>query len=374
MRLSKGGKITLRVVVALVLAFIYIPLLVIAVEAFNSSRILKWPPPGFTLSWFGKALENESVREALLTSIEAGLAAMLIAIVLGTLIALAVGRRRFFGRDSISFLVVLPIALPGIVTGVALSNTFTQVLGISLSLLTVIIGHATFCIVVVYNNAVARLRRTSGSFEEASADLGADPWQTFRWVTFPSLRSALGAGALLAFALSFDEIIVTNFTIGAGEETLPIWIYRNLFRPKELPVVPAVAVILIIPVYLAHRLSSDDAGLTPGRGGGATTTPAGIAETEATSAHRRSTGPRATIWCPRRSAVRRRRRTERRSGRADYLPAAARGERGGSPCRSSGVHRGRPRLRVAQTGTPSARRGRSRSRPHRLRCRPRQSR
>jgi putative spermidine/putrescine transport system permease protein len=289
MRLSKSGKITLRVVVALVLAFIYIPLLVIAVEAFNSSRILKWPPPGFTLSWFGKALENESVREALLTSIEAGLAAMLIAIVLGTLIALAVGRRRFFGRDSISFLVVLPIALPGIVTGVALSNTFTQVLGISLSLLTVIIGHATFCIVVVYNNAVARLRRTSGSFEEASADLGADPWQTFRFVTFPSLRSALGAGALLAFALSFDEIIVTNFTIGAGEETLPIWIYRNLFRPKELPVVPAVAVILIIlsiiPVYLAHRLSSDDTGLTPGRGGGATTPPVGIAEAEATAAH-----------------------------------------------------------------------------------------
>ncbi|HEY2478805.1 MAG TPA: ABC transporter permease [Solirubrobacterales bacterium] len=291
MRLSKGGKILLRVVVGLVLAFIYIPLLVIAVEAFNSSRILKWPPPGFTFSWFGKAVENESAREALVTSIEAGFVAMLIAVVLGTLIALAVGRRKFFGRDTISFLVVLPIALPGIVTGVALSNTFTQVMGISLSLITVIIGHATFCVVVVYNNVVARLRRTSGSFEEASADLGADPWQTFRWVTFPSLRSALGAGALLAFALSFDEIIVTNFTIGAGEETLPIWIYHNLFRPKELPMVPAVAVILIIlsiiPVYLAHRLSSDDAGLTPGRGGGArpTSAPATIAETEATAAH-----------------------------------------------------------------------------------------
>jgi putative spermidine/putrescine transport system permease protein len=288
MRLSKRGKITLRVVVGLVLAFIYIPLLVIAVEAFNSSRILKWPPPGFTLSWFGKAFENESAREALITSIEAGVVAMSIAIVLGTLIALAVGRRKFFGRDSISFLVVLPIALPGIVTGVALSNTFTQVLGISLSLMTVIVGHATFCVVVVYNNVVARLRRTSGSFEEASSDLGADPWQTFRFVTFPSLRSALGAGALLAFALSFDEIIVTNFTIGAGEETLPIWIYRNLFRPKELPVVPAVAVILIvlsiIPVYLAHRLSSDDGGLTPGRGG-ATTAPVTVAQAEATAAH-----------------------------------------------------------------------------------------
>ncbi len=293
MRLSKRAKILLRVCVGLALAFIYIPLLVIAVEAFNSSRILKWPPPGFTLSWFGKAFESESAREALVTSIEAGVVAMLIAIVLGSLIALAVGRNRFFGRESVSFLVIIPIALPGIVTGVALSNTFTQVLGISLSLMTVIVGHATFCIVVVYNNVVARLRRTSGSFEEASADLGADPWQTFRWVTFPALRSALGAGALLAFALSFDEIVVTNFTIGAGEETLPIWIFRNLFRPKELPIVPAVAVILIvlsiIPVYLAHRLSSDDAGLTPGRGGaaggGGTAGPATIAETEATAAH-----------------------------------------------------------------------------------------
>jgi putative spermidine/putrescine transport system permease protein len=289
MRLSKRDKILLRAVVALVLAFIYIPLLVIVAEAFNSSRILKWPPPGFTLSWFQKAIEDESAREALVTSLEAGVAAMLIAIVLGTLISLAVGRRKFFGRDTISFLVVLPIALPGIVTGVALSNTFTQVLGIDLTLMTVIIGHATFCVVVVYNNVVARLRRTSGSFEEASADLGADPWQTFRWVTFPSLRSALGAGALLAFALSFDEIIVTNFTIGAGEETLPIWIYHNLFRPKELPIVPAVAVILIvlsiIPVYLAHRLSSDDGGLTPGRGAAAPSAPATIAAAEATAAH-----------------------------------------------------------------------------------------
>ena len=132
--------------------------------------------------------------------------------------------------------------------------------------MTVIIGHATFCIVVVYNNVVARLRRTSGSFEEASADLGADTWQTFRFVTFPSMKTALAAGALLAFALSFDEIIVTNFTIGAGEETLPIWIFRNLFRPKELPIVDAVAVIVIlisiVPVYLAHRLCSDEGGAT----------------------------------------------------------------------------------------------------------------
>jgi putative spermidine/putrescine transport system permease protein len=273
MRLSRRARALLRIFVGLGLAFIYLPLLVIGIYAFNSSKILKWPPPGWTFDWFTKAFESETAREALLTSIEAGVAATAIAIVLGTLAALAVGRHRFFGRETVSFLVILPIALPGIVTGVALSNTFTQVLGTSLSLFTVVVGHATFCIVVIYNNVIARLRRMSGSFEEASADLGAHPWQTFRYVTFPTMRSALGAGALLAFALSFDEIIVTTFTIGAGEETLPIWIFRNLFRPNQLPIVDAVAVIVIlisiIPVYLAHRLSSEEGGVTGGKGGGA---------------------------------------------------------------------------------------------------------
>jgi putative spermidine/putrescine transport system permease protein len=273
MRLSRRSEALLRLFVGLGMAFIYLPLVVIGIYAFNSSKILEWPPPSLTTEWFSKAFESESVREALLTSIEVGLVATAIALLLGSLAALAVGRYNFFGRETISFLVILPIALPGIVTGVALSNTFTQVLGVSLALWTVIVGHATFCIVVVYNNVVARLRRTSGSFEEASADLGADPWQTFRFVTFPAMKTALAAGALLAFALSFDEIIVTTFTIGAGEETLPIWIYHNLFRPKELPVVDAVAVIVIlisiVPVYIAHRLSSEEGGATGGKGVGA---------------------------------------------------------------------------------------------------------
>src|SRR5262249_16625999 len=180
MRLSKRAKALLGIAVALALAFIYIPLIVIAIQAFNASKILKWPPPGFTFEWFEKAFESESAREALLTSIEAGLVATAIAIVLGTLISLALGRRRFFGREAISFLVVIPIALPGIVTGVALSNTFTQVLGISLSLMTVIIGHATFCIVVVCNNVVARLRRTSTSFHDGASAPGADNERTLR--------------------------------------------------------------------------------------------------------------------------------------------------------------------------------------------------
>ncbi len=271
MRLSRRSALLLRLAVGVGLAFIYIPLIVIAIYAFNSSNILEWPPPGLTLDWFPKAIEDEFARNAFLTSIKAGVAATAIAIVLGTLASLAVARHRFFGRETISFLVILPIALPGIVTGVALSNTFTQVFGIELGLFTVIVGHATFCIVVVYNNVVARLRRVSTSYEEASADLGAHTWQTFLYVTLPSLKTALAAGALLAFGLSFDEIIVTTFTIGAGQETLPIWIFRNLFRPNQLPIVNVVAVLVvlisILPVYLAHRLTREEGGATAARGG-----------------------------------------------------------------------------------------------------------
>jgi putative spermidine/putrescine transport system permease protein len=271
MRLSRRSKVLLRVAVGVTLAFIYLPLMVIAIYAFNSSNVLAWPPPGLTTHWFSQAFHDSGPRDALVTSLKAGVAATAIAILLGTLASLAVARHRFFGRETISFLVILPIALPGIVTGVALSDTFTQVLGISLSLFTVIVGHATFCIVVVYNNVVARLRRSSASFEEASADLGADPWQTFRFVTLPSMRTALAAGALLAFALSFDEIIVTLFTIGPGQETLPIWIFNNLFRPNQLPIVNVVAVLVvlasIIPVYLAHRLTRDEEGVSAVRGG-----------------------------------------------------------------------------------------------------------
>jgi putative spermidine/putrescine transport system permease protein len=270
MRLSARSRILLRIAVAVGLAFIYVPLVVIAIYAFNSSNLLEWPPPGLTLHWFPEAIKDSSARNALFTSLKVGLVATGIALLLGSLAAMAVARHRFFGRETVSFLVVLPIALPGIVTGVALSDTFTQVLGISLGLLTVIIGHATFCIVVVYNNVVARLRRGSASIDEASADLGADPWQTFLYVTLPTMSTALVAGALLAFALSFDEIIVTRFTIGAGQETLPIWIFNNLFRPNEIPIVNVVAVIVvllsIIPVYLAHRLTRGEEGVT-GRAG-----------------------------------------------------------------------------------------------------------
>jgi putative spermidine/putrescine transport system permease protein len=261
-RLSSTTRNLLRVGVGITLAFIYVPLIVIAIYAFNGGGSLAWPPSSLTTEWFGRAIDNQGVRDALVTSIQVGALATGIALLLGSLASFAVARYSFFGRETISFLVVLPIALPGVVTGVALSNTFTQVLGVDLSLLTVVAGHATFCIVVVYNNVIARLRRVSGNLEEASADLGAHTWQTMRFVTLPSIQTALVAGGLLAFALSFDEIIVTNFTIGAGDETLPIWIFTNLFRPNNLPVVNVVAVCVvllsIIPVYLAHRLTREE--------------------------------------------------------------------------------------------------------------------
>ena len=260
----------LRAGVIFTLAFIYVPLLVIALESFSEARTFEWPPPGFTLDWYDKAFDSTGARDAFLYSLKTAAIATGLALVLGTLASLGVARYDFFGRETISFLVILPIALPGIVTGIALNSTFTQVFGIDLSLFTIVVAHATFCIVVVYNNVIARLRRLSASFEEASADLGATPWQTFRWVTLPNMRTALVAGALLAFALSFDEIIVTVFTIGAGDETLPIWILNNFSRPNQIPIVNVVAVLVIllsiIPVYLAYRLTREE-GTAPGAGG-----------------------------------------------------------------------------------------------------------
>jgi putative spermidine/putrescine transport system permease protein len=269
LHLSNGMRWALRIGTGITLAFIYVPLFVIGLYAFNESKSQTWPIEGFTLEWWDKAIHNPGVRDALWTSLKAGLGATAIAIVLGTLAAMAVSRHRFFGRDVISFLVILPIALPGIVTGMALNATFTQVLDVDLTLFTVIVGHATFCIVVVYNNAVARLRRTGTSLEEAASDLGAGPWRTFRDVTFPQLRTALVAGALLAFALSFDEIIVTTFTAGS-EQTLPIWIFTNYSRPNQLPIVNVVGlsviILSIIPVYFANRLSQDPVGAPGVRG------------------------------------------------------------------------------------------------------------
>jgi putative spermidine/putrescine transport system permease protein len=251
----------LRLGAGATLAFIYLPLVVIAIYAFNENISQTWPIEHYTTKWFSVAWHNPDVRDALWLSIKAAFGATVIALVLGTLAALAVSRSRFFGREIISFLVILPIALPGIVTGLALQATILNVLdpiGISFSIWTIVIGHATFCIVVLYNNAVARMRRISGNLDEASMDLGADGWQTFRFVTFPQLRSALLAGALLAFALSFDEVVVTIFTSGA-QQTLPIWIFTNFARPRELPVVNVVALFVIlasiIPVWIAQRVA-----------------------------------------------------------------------------------------------------------------------
>ena len=256
------SRILLRIATGLTLAFLYVPIAVIILYAFNAQRVQVWPIAEYSTRWFGEALANESVRSALVLSLTVGVAATVVAIVLGSLASFAVHRHRYFGREVISFALVLPIALPGIITGIALNATFNN-FGIPLGTLTIVVGHATFCVVVVYNNVIARLRRSSTTIEEASADLGADSWQTFRFVTFPVLRTAIVAAGLLAFALSFDEIIVTTFTAGT-QETLPIWIFNHLRLPNQRPIVNVVAMFLIlmsvIPVYLAQRVSSETTG------------------------------------------------------------------------------------------------------------------
>jgi putative spermidine/putrescine transport system permease protein len=262
MLVPRGIRIALRIATGLTMAFIYLPIGLIVLYSFNAAKVATWPIAGLTIDWYLKALANAGIRSALLTSIEAAVGATIASLVLGSLIAVAVQRYAFFGRQTLSFVIVLPLALPGIVTGIALNAAF-QTLGFDFGLMTIIIGHATFCVVVVFNNVVARLRRLPRTAEEASMDLGADSFTTFRRITFPAIRSALLAGGLLAFALSFDEIIVTNFTSGAGTQTLPLWIFTNYQRPNNLPLVNVAAVFVlllsIIPVYLASRVTTDPA-------------------------------------------------------------------------------------------------------------------
>jgi ABC-type spermidine/putrescine transport system, permease component II len=278
---SRFARLVIRGGAVFCLAFLYVPILVIVVYAFNGASIQTWPPSGFTTHWIEVAWHDPDVRSSFVTSMQAAIGATTIALLLGTTAAFAVHRFKFFGRNSIAFVLVLPIALPGVVTGLALNSAIGfghTLFGLQFSLFTIIIGHATFCIVVVYNNVVARLRRTSGFLVEASLDLGAGGWQTFRYVTFPSIGTALVAGALLAFALSLDEIIVTTFTAG-GEQTLPIWIFTQIGRGRALPQVNAVALFLlvlsVIPVYFAQRLVEGG-----GRGGAIARGGAGAAQVE----------------------------------------------------------------------------------------------
>ena len=253
------SRIGLTVWTVLIMLFLFVPIAIIILYAFNPSNVQSWPISGLSTKWFSSTFHNQDMRDAFWLSIRAALISTVISLLLGSMAAFAVHRFRFFGREAVSLVLVLPIALPGIITGMALNSFFAN-RGINFSLLTIIIGHATFCIVTVYNNVIARLRRTQTSLVEASMDLGADGLQTFRFITLPVIATALVAGGLLAFALSFDEVIVTTFTAGA-QNTLPLWIFGNIRLGQQLPqvnvVVLFVIAITIVPVALAQRLTRD---------------------------------------------------------------------------------------------------------------------
>lgn len=264
------APVALKLTVAAVLAFLYLPFGMIVLYAFTAQDgAFVFPPPGLTLHWFGVAWQRPDVWEALALSLKVATVSTAIALVLGTLTAAGVHRSRFFGRELISLLVILPLALPGIVTGIALRSAI-GLTGMPFSFWTIVIGHATFCVVVVYNNVLARFRRMAHSQIEASMDLGATSLETFRAIVLPNIATALVAGGMLAFALSFDEIMVTTFTAGQ-QTTLPIWILSQLTRPRQRPVTNVVAIFVIavtwLPILLAHRLTSDTTSI-PGAGGG----------------------------------------------------------------------------------------------------------
>ena len=246
------------------LAFLHLPILLIFLYAFTTEeRSFAFPPPGLTLKWFAVAWNRPDIWPPLILSLKVAALATTMALILGTLVAAAMSRTRFFGRDQLSLLIILPLALPGVITGISLRSAFATI-DIPYSTLTIILGHATFCIVIVYNNAVARFRRLSGGILEASADLGANAFQTFRHILLPNLASALLAGGMLAFALSFDEVIVTTFTAGQ-QATLPIWMLEELVRPRQRPVTNVVAMVVFLatffPILAAYYLT---------RGGGET--------------------------------------------------------------------------------------------------------
>jgi putative spermidine/putrescine transport system permease protein len=270
---GRWTRFALRLWAALILLFLFVPLLLIFLYAFNKSNIESWPIPGLTLKWFTSTWNDADVRTSLMLSIQAGLTATALALILGSCAAFAIHRMTFFGKDAVSFLFVLPLALPGVITGIAL-NDFFSFNGISLSIWTIVIGHTTFCIVVVYNNVLARLRRTQGSLVEAAMDLGANGFQVFRDITLPLISTAVVAGAMLAFALSFDEVIVTVFT-GGAQNTLPLWIFGQMRLGQRLPevnvVVSFVVLVTIIPVVIAARLTG---------GGGAARVPAAVMSSE----------------------------------------------------------------------------------------------
>ncbi len=239
----------LKVAAGAGLLFLHLPILLIFVYAFTTEdKSYQWPPPGLTLKWFAVTWNRSDVWEALTLSLKVASISTVIAMVLGTLCAAAVARSSFFGRETVSLLVILPIALPGIITGISLRSAF-NLADIPFSFWTIVLGHATFCIVVVYNNAVARFRRTSGSLVEASLDLGATYFQTFRFIILPNIATALLAGGMLAFALSFDEVIVTTFTAGQ-QQTLPIWMLEELVRPRQRPVTNVVAMVVVLVTFL----------------------------------------------------------------------------------------------------------------------------
>jgi putative spermidine/putrescine transport system permease protein len=267
---TRATRIGLRIWTTLILLFLFVPIAIIVLYAFNPSNVQGWPLDGLSTKWFSSTWHNAEMRSAFWLSLKAAAVATTISLLLGTCAAFALHRFRFFGREAISLLLILPIALPGIITGMAL-NSFFQFWHIDLSYWTIVIGHATFCIVIVFNNVIARLRQTETSLIEASMDLGADGWQTFRFVTFPVISTALIAGGLLAFALSFDEVIVTTFTAGA-QNTLPLWIFGNIRLGQQLPevnvVVLGVLALTLVPVILAQRLMRDT-GVLRSRAAGA---------------------------------------------------------------------------------------------------------
>lgn len=236
----------------LVLAFLYVPIVILVLFSFNDSSVTSFPLSGFTLRWYQQFLANNQMLTALGNSLIVASFATLLSVVIGVTAALALDRYSFPGKGLFRNAILLPLSLPGIVTGIAMLNFYKQI-GIPQSLTAVVIGHATALLGVVVSQVMARLAKLNRRLLEASADLGATPFETFYRVILPNIRTSIIGSALLCFTLSFDEIPVTYFLTGR-DVTLPIYIYSTL-RRGITPEINAVGTVIVAASFVLVVLS-----------------------------------------------------------------------------------------------------------------------
>ena len=248
-----GWNIFQNIWIALTFLFLYLPIAVVIIFSFNTSKMnILWE--GFTFQWYGSFFQNRSLIDALVNTLIIAVASTAISTVIGTIGAVGMGKYRYFGKDIIDYLLYIPVVIPEVVLGIALLCVFS-ICQIPLGLFSITIAHATFCIPFVVITVRARLAGFDGFLEEAAMDLGANRLQTFMKVTLPLLLPGVISGALLAFSLSLDDVIISFFVSGPNSITLPVKIF-SMVKTGVTPEVNALSTIIMLVVMVAISMNT----------------------------------------------------------------------------------------------------------------------